>query len=84
MSESFFKGRIITGFIDLCFENADGTFTIVDYKSDSALNPERYYEQQRCYRYALAELLGIPIEKITSCLYYLRYDKTVEITDNLK
>ncbi|MBO7485053.1 MAG: UvrD-helicase domain-containing protein [Spirochaetaceae bacterium] len=80
----FFEGRIITGFIDLCFENADGTYTIVDYKSDSARNPERYYEQQRCYRYALAELLGIPIEKITSCLYYLRYDKTVEITDNLK
>ena len=79
----FFEGRIITGFIDLCFENTDGTFTVVDYKSDSAITPERYYEQQRCYRYALAELLGVPAEKIICFLYYLRYDKTVEITDNL-
>ena len=80
----WFEGRIITGFIDLCFENVDGTFIIVDYKSDSIVNPERYYEQQRCYRYALAELLSVEVEKISCYLYYLRYDKTIDITDNLK
>ena len=80
----WFEGKIITGFIDLCFENKDGTYTIVDYKSDSVINPERYYEQQRCYLYALSELLSIGTEKIRCFLYYLRYDKTIEITDNLK
>ena len=80
----WFEDKIITGFIDLCFENKDGTYTIVDYKSDSVVSPERYFEQQRCYLHALAELLSIGVEKIRCYLYYLRYDKTIEITDNLK
>ena len=34
----FPEGAIFTGSIDLIYENADGTYTICDYKSDNEIN----------------------------------------------
>ena len=68
-----------TGSIDLIYGNADGTFTIVDYKSDSKLNDEKYIPQQKCYRKAAAKLLNADESKFKCRLYYLRFDRIQEI-----
>lgn len=66
---------LYTGSIDLIFQNADETYTIVDYKTDAKLNNEKYIDQQRCYKTAAANMLGISEDKISCKLFYLRYAK---------
>ena len=57
-------------------------YVILDYKTDQAINPEIYYGQQSCYRKAVSEMYNIPVEKIKTYLYYTRFDKTVDISQN--
>ncbi|WP_027728055.1 exodeoxyribonuclease V subunit beta [Treponema sp. C6A8] len=73
------EGSIWTGSIDLIYQNADGTYTIIDYKSDGEIVPELYTAQQNCYRIAASKLLRIPEDKIICKLWYLRYNKAVEV-----
>lgn len=75
----FHQDSIWTGSIDLIYENPDGTYTIVDYKSDNEIAPEKYSGQQNCYRTAASKLLKIPEEKISCQLWYLRHNKAVSI-----
>ena len=75
----FYQDAIWTGSIDLLFENADGTYTIVDYKSDEQIHPELYAGQQNCYRTAASKLLGISEDKITCKLWYLKHNKEVVV-----
>ena len=75
----FHQDSIWTGSIDLIYENPDGTYTIVDYKSDNEIAPEKYSGQQNCYRTAASKLLKIPEEKISCQLWYLRHNKPVSI-----
>lgn len=84
-AENSFKMMIdeilFTGSVDLFFENADGTFTLVDYKTDEKINPEKYFEQQYCYKESLEKIYGI---KVRECwLHYLRYDFSLEITEEV-
>lgn len=74
------EGAIFTGSIDLIFENADGTYTICDYKSDAEIDSEKYRAQQECYRAAASKILRIPEEKISLYLYYLRHKECVNIS----
>ena len=74
------EGAIFTGSIDLIFENADGTYTICDYKSDTEINSEKYRAQQECYRAAASKMLKISEEKISLILYYLRHKECVNIS----
>lgn len=69
----FHDETIFTGSIDLIFQNPDGTYTIVDYKSDNEINVEKYKGQQNCYRIAASKLLGISEEKIDCVLYFLKH-----------
>ncbi|MCQ2589317.1 MAG: UvrD-helicase domain-containing protein [Treponema sp.] len=69
----FHEETIFTGSIDLIFQNPDGTYTIVDYKSDNEINVEKYKGQQNCYRIAASKLLEIPEEKIDCVLYFLKH-----------
>lgn len=72
----------VKGFIDLIFENDDGTFTIVDYKTDGDINPVLYYEQQAVYRLAAKDILGVDdFSRIKTKLFYLRYARIVDITE---
>jgi ATP-dependent exoDNAse (exonuclease V) beta subunit len=73
------EGSIWTGSIDLIYQNVDGTYSIIDYKSDGEIVPERYTAQQQCYRIAASKLLRIPEDKITCRLWYLRHNKAVEV-----
>ncbi len=75
--------KIIRGIIDLVFENPDGTYTIIDYKTNQSIQPEIYEAQLSCYKKVIAEMLQIEPEKIRCYLYYLRFGKFVEIkTEN--
>lgn len=72
--KSYKDGNIITGSIDLYVENEDGSYTIIDYKTDHVINEEMYKEQQLCYRDAVCNLYDVPPEKVNCILYYIRYD----------
>lgn len=77
---SLLSDKIVSGQIDLLFENEDGSFTIVDYKTDRRKKPDLYYAQLACYKQAVSKMFGIAPEKIECRLFYLRYAEDVEIT----
>ena len=72
----FLDNYIFTGSIDLIFENEDGSYTIVDYKSDQQIDPEKYRGQQDCYKKAAARMLGVSEDKIKCWLYFLRHKQS--------
>ena len=72
-------GYIFTGSIDLIFETPDGTYTIVDYKSDKEIDVEKYRGQQDCYKKAAARMLKTSEEKITCWLYFLKHYKAIQL-----
>lgn len=67
------NGILYTGSLDLIFQNPDGTYTLIDYKTNKSKNNEKYILQQKCYKTAAANMLGISEDKIVSKLFYLRY-----------
>ena len=75
----YLDGFLYTGSIDLIYRNADGSYTIVDYKSDKEIDPEKYRAQQDCYRHAASRMLKVPEDKIDCYLYFLRHEKTVKL-----
>ncbi|WP_407398908.1 UvrD-helicase domain-containing protein [Treponema sp.] len=76
--------KIIKGTIDLVFENEDGTYTVVDYKTNQDFKPEIYYTQLACYRKAVSQMMGVDEEKVSGKLYYLRLNKEIDITEATK
>ena len=76
------EGFIIHGTMDLIFKNSDGTYTVVDYKTNQNIKPEMYYSQLTAYKEAASQMLCIPAEKIKCSLFYLRHAKEVDITEN--
>ncbi len=72
------QNTIIKGTIDLVFKNAD-TYTIVDYKTDSHIDPAVYYDQIACYKQAICQMTGCQEQHVHCYLYYLRYGKAVSI-----
>ncbi|MBR4631044.1 MAG: UvrD-helicase domain-containing protein [Treponema sp.] len=81
--EKIGRKEIATGSIDLVFAHAEPDspyrYTIVDYKTDRHQVPERYTDQLACYRLAISEMTGTPIEKIRCVLYYLRSGRLLEV-----
>lgn len=81
--KSELEGKIVNGQIDLIFKDPDSDgYTIVDYKTNQKMQPEIYYNQLACYKDAIAKMLDVPSEKIKCFLFYLRYGKEVDITEN--
>ncbi len=79
--KSRIENKIIKGTIDLIFKNQDDSYTIVDYKTNQTIEPEIYYAQLKCYRQAASQILNVDESKIDCYLYYLRFSKEVNITD---
>ncbi|MBQ5383975.1 MAG: UvrD-helicase domain-containing protein [Treponema sp.] len=77
--KSFSEGKIISGQIDLVYENQDGGYTVVDYKTNREIKPEIYYTQLGYYKKAVSEMRNVPEEKVRCVLYYLRHGKEIEI-----
>lgn len=72
--------NIITGSIDLVYQDNDGKYEIIDYKSDRCINNEKYYGELYCYKKALAALLSVKEDSIVCSLYYLRFNQIENIT----
>ena len=75
------KEKIVSGIIDLVCKMPDENFMVIDFKTDREINPQIHYAQLACYKKALSQMKGIPPEKIQCFLFYLRHQKTVEITE---
>ena len=73
--------KILKGQIDLVFKNKDGTYTLVDYKTNQTVEPEEYKEQLACYRHALCNMLNCKESDIRCVLYYLRFAKEEDISN---
>lgn len=80
----YFDGNILYhGSIDLIYETEDKNYVILDYKTDREIHPEKHYLQQKCYKKAAEDL--VPEDGNFKCfLYYLRFEKSVEITEKIK
>lgn len=63
------KNILVQGIIDCLWQEADGQWVLVDYKSDrissgqNQLILERYGGQMRLYRYAVERILGQPVKE---------------------
>ena len=73
--------KIVKGTIDLIFKEQDGSYTIVDYKTNQSIEPELYYSQLACYRQAASRILGIEENSVRCILYYLRFGEARDISD---
>jgi len=75
----FWKNTIWTGSIDLIYKNEDGSYTIIDYKSDTTIDKEKYEGQQNCYKTAAAKLLKTDETNISCYLWFMKENKFIEI-----
>ncbi len=66
---------VMQGYIDACYKNEDGVYTIVDYKTSTQYSGKAIKEhaaQLVLYSEALRQL-GIPKDKIRCCWNFLKY-----------
>jgi ATP-dependent helicase/nuclease subunit A len=58
---------LVQGVIDCFFENPDGSFTVVDYKTDRVSDvqtlAERHRVQLGCYKRAVESMTGKPVSR---------------------
>ncbi|MBO7123569.1 MAG: UvrD-helicase domain-containing protein [Treponema sp.] len=83
--EHKFKSKIdsyiITGSMDAVFENADGSWTVLDYKTDVKEDPSIYYNQLAAYKKTAADLFtGEDAEKIHCVLFYAETGRFIDIS----
>ncbi len=75
----FWQETLWTGSIDLIYQKADGTYQIVDYKSDNKVDEEKYLGQQNCYKMAAAKMLGLSEDKINCKLWFMKENRIVDL-----
>lgn len=66
---------VMQGYIDACYKNEDGVFTVVDYKTSTQYSGkaiEEHAAQLVLYSEALRQL-GVPKDKIRCCWNFLKY-----------
>lgn len=66
---------VMQGYLDACYKNEDGIFTIIDYKTSTQYSGkaiEEHAAQLVLYSEALRQL-GIPKDKIRCCWNFLKY-----------
>ncbi|MBR4940961.1 MAG: PD-(D/E)XK nuclease family protein, partial [Clostridia bacterium] len=74
---------LLQGVIDLFWVSGEGYAEIADYKTDNirpgdeGVRAEGYRSQLEVYRYALEEILGIPVKK--AYIWFFKTEKAVEI-----
>ena len=75
----YWQETLWTGSIDLIYQKADGTYQIVDYKSDNKVDEEKYIGQQNCYKVAAAKMLGTTEEKVNCKLWFMKENKIIDL-----
>ena len=72
---------VIRGTMDAVFENSDGTWTVLDYKTDLNQRPEIYYNQLAAYKKTAADLFaGGDQGKIRCLLFYAESGRFVDVS----
>jgi DNA helicase-2/ATP-dependent DNA helicase PcrA len=84
--ETQVAGLVLRGRMDAVFADADGGWTVVDWKTGSVPKDEQVpglSVQLAAYRMAWAELSGAPLEKVRAAFHYVRHDHTLSPVDLL-
>lgn len=82
--ETAINGRVIRGRIDAVFQNSDGSWELVDWKSGqtpAAKDLKTKSIQLALYRLAWARLQGIDPQQVSIAFYYVGSGETVRPTD---
>jgi DNA helicase-2/ATP-dependent DNA helicase PcrA len=69
-------GQVVRGRIDAVYEEPDGGFLVVDWKTNRAHNADPF--QLAVYRLAWAELQGVPLDHVRAAFHYVRDGETEE------
>ena len=77
------EGRLVEGYIDLLYRDADGRVVVVDYKTSSTADPEEldrrvegYRMQGGAYALTVETTTGVPVERVT--FVFLTADGAIE------
>ncbi|MFD6072890.1 RecB family exonuclease, partial [Amycolatopsis lurida] len=79
-------GVTVRGRMDAVFADADGGWTVVDWKTGAVPDKDRLEPlavQLAAYRLAWAALKKVPVEKVRAAFHYVKHDKTVRPADLL-
>ena len=68
-------GQVVRGRIDAVYREDDGSFLVVDWKTNRAATADPL--QLAIYRLAWAELVGVPLEQVRAAFHYVRSGETV-------
>jgi len=68
-------GQVVRGRIDAVYREDDGSFLVVDWKTNQGQTADPL--QLAIYRVAWAELSGVPVEQVRAAFYYVRGDDLV-------
>jgi DNA helicase-2/ATP-dependent DNA helicase PcrA len=68
-------GQVVRGRIDAVYAEPDGSWLVVDWKTNREQNADPV--QLAIYRLAWAELVGVPVEQVTAAFHYVRTGDTV-------
>ena len=69
-------GQVVRGRIDAVYVEDDGSFLLVDWKTNRTESADPL--QLAIYRTAWAELTGVPVERVRAAFYYVRTGRLVE------
>jgi len=72
-------GQVVRGRIDAVYAEPDGSFLVIDWKTNRSENADPL--QLAIYRLAWAELTGVPVEQVRAAFHYVRSGRTVEPAD---
>ena len=84
--ETVIDGIAVRGRMDAVYADADGGFTVVDWKTGALPDPARRASlnvQLAAYRLAWAALAGCPPERVRAVFHYVRHDVTLRPVDLL-
>jgi DNA helicase-2/ATP-dependent DNA helicase PcrA len=69
-------GQVVRGRIDAVYAEDDGSFLLVDWKTNRTESADPL--QLAIYRVAWAEFTGVPVERVRAAFYYVRTGRLVE------
>ncbi len=72
-------GQVVRGRIDAVYQESDGSFLVVDWKTNRVATADPL--QLAIYRVAWAELQGVPLDRVQAAFHYVRSGETVRPDD---
>ena len=72
-------GQVVRGRIDAVYEEPDGSYLVVDWKTNARQDADPL--QLAIYRVAWADLAGVPLDRVRVAFHYVRSGETVAPED---